>query len=103
MLCKGEGEGIRIECCYQGYENIVHSAFTNLCMSLLLLSRVLWYVFTAHRHKTSLRSSGEEHKLRMSTSEGPLFTHIYRYTILHAWTHPLVWKCEQIHLLHFFP
>jgi len=74
-----------------------------VCTSLPLLSRVLWYVFMAHRHKTSLQSSGEGHKLPISTGEGPLFTCTSLCTHDLAWTHPLVRRCEQIHLLHFFP
>ena len=34
-------------------------------------SRVLWYVFTAHRHETSLQSSGEGQTPPTSTGETP--------------------------------
>jgi len=57
---------------------------TGVCVSLPLLSRVLWYMFTAHSHETSLQSSGEGHKLPVSTGEGPLYTHIYWYKSLYT-------------------
>jgi len=46
------------------------SASTNFNVCVYL-SRVLWYVFTAHRHGTSLQSSGEGKTPPTSTGEGP--------------------------------
>ena len=70
VLHKGVRGG-RDECCCQGYQYIVHSASTNLSVCMCTsLPRVLWYVFIAQRHETSLQSSGEGQTLPTSTVEG---------------------------------
>jgi len=105
LLCKCESGGSAVTKVTKTYFILHPRTWVCVCMciSLPLLSRVLWYVFMVHRRKTSLQSSGEGHKLPISTGEGPLFIGTSLCTHDLAWTHPLVRKCEQIHLLYFFP